>query len=63
MPFITQCTCGSGKFLVVAEKTYEAVVDGNGTLQCREESEYVKEIRCAKCERAYRLEDFKEIDY
>ena len=63
MPFITQCPCGSGKFFVVSEKTYEAVVDGAGTLQCRESGEYIKEIRCANCDRAYKLEDFKEIDY
>jgi len=63
MPLITQCPCGSDRFLVVAEKTYDARVDGDGVLRCQEGSEYVKEIRCAACERAYRLEDFKEIDY
>jgi hypothetical protein len=63
MPFITQCPCGSDKFFVVSEKTYDAVVSGDGVLRCEEASEYIKEIRCAKCERAFALEDFKEIDY
>jgi hypothetical protein len=63
MPFITQCQCGSDRFLVVSEKSYDARVDGDGVLRCQEGSEYIKEIRCVQCERAYRLEDFKEIDY
>jgi hypothetical protein len=63
MPFITQCPCGSDTFLVISEKAYEARVNGDGTLQADEDSEYIKEIRCSKCDRVFKLEDFKEIDY
>jgi hypothetical protein len=63
MPFITQCPCGSDTFVVISEKTYDARVDGDGVLRCQEGSEYIKEVRCTQCERAYGLEDFKEIDY
>ncbi|MRR08585.1 hypothetical protein EG831_00505 [bacterium] len=63
MPFIAQCTCGSDRFLVMSEKSYDARVDGDGVLRCQEASEYIREIRCVKCEKVYALEDFKEIDY
>lgn len=63
MPFITQCSCGCSKFVIISEIVYEGEVDGDGTLACQPQSEYVTGIKCSECERAYRIEDFKDIQY
>lgn len=58
-----QCGCGNPAFLVTAEKLYAGAVDAEGTLACREQSEFVKSIACSKCGREFAQEDFKGIDF
>lgn len=63
MEFKYKCTCGCQDFLVVSEKNYNARVDAEGTLVCLPQTEHILSIACSKCNKIYRQEDFKQIEY
>lgn len=63
MKFISKCKCGNNKFLIFTEKMYEGWIDNGKILVCEPEAEHIKEIKCSKCSRKYKLENFREIDY
>lgn len=63
MEFRFKCTCGSQDFLVVTEKDYNARVDAEGTLACLPQTEHILTIACSRCNKGYRQEDFKQIEY
>ncbi len=63
MEFRYKCACGGTDFLVITEKDYNARVDAEGTLVCLPQTEHIISIACAQCNRVYRQEDFKQIEY
>lgn len=63
MEFKHKCDCGCQDFLVVSEKNYNARVDAEGSLVCLPQTEHILSITCMKCNKAYKQEDFKQIEY
>ncbi|HAD82206.1 MAG: hypothetical protein A2509_00640 [Candidatus Edwardsbacteria bacterium RIFOXYD12_FULL_50_11] len=63
MEFKYKCDCGGRDFLMVSEKSYNARVDAEGTLVCLPQTEHIVSITCTGCSKAYKQEDFKQIEY
>lgn len=60
---LEKCQCGNKAFLVTTEKLYGAVVDAEGVLACREQSEFIRSIVCSKCGLEFAQVDFKGVDF
>jgi hypothetical protein len=63
LEFRFKCGCGCTDFLVITEKDYNARVDAEGTLVCLAQTEHILSIACTQCNKVYRQDDFKQIEY
>jgi hypothetical protein len=60
---ITKCNCNNNKFILITEKMYEGCIDESKTLICEPEEQHIEVIKCSKCGKEYKEEDFVGIDY
>ncbi|MCX6121923.1 MAG: hypothetical protein NTX44_09920 [Ignavibacteriales bacterium] len=61
---INKCECGSKEFIVDEAIAHQAEMDDDGELTVYKSQECeVLKVVCAKCDKVYSEEDFKQINF